>query len=129
VAGGVVVHGFVSPSRFAPRLGVMLSPEEDLNEGFFHPLRAQRGSGAGFYRDARVYVRPDYRLSASPQGALARLRADRAHVRVQPLPGASVYRQTADGRWEPMPPDESLARFGLLYRNESGSLYFEVRNG
>ncbi len=60
ILGGVVVlgiiYGFVSPARFRPRLGVVLSPEEDMSEGFFHPIRQTRGSGAGFYRDARIHV-------------------------------------------------------------------------
>ncbi len=125
---GIVVHGFVSPSRFARRLGVVLSPEEDLGEGFFHPIRAQRGTGSGFYRDARVFVRPDFRLSGSALGAFARLRAQGKQVRVSPIGGASLFRQGPDGAWEILPPGESPARFGVVYRDELGTLYFELRN-
>ncbi len=125
----VIVYGFVSPSRFPPRLGVVLSPEMDLTEGFFHPIRAQRGSGSGFFRDARIFIRPDFRLSASPTGALARLRAHGPQVRLQPLHGNTVLRLGAEGTFEPLPPEEVSARFGVIYRNELGNLYFEVRNG
>lgn len=125
---GVVVHGFWRPSRFPRRLGVVLSPEEDMNEGFPHSIRACRRTGAGFYRDATVYVRDDFRLSGKARGAIARLRADGQRVRIRPEPGASIWRKTADGDWEALPPDETPARFGVLFRNDPPTLYFELRN-
>lgn len=128
VLAGIVVHGLVSPSRFARRLGVVLSPEEDLGEGFFHPIRAQRGTGSGFYRDARVFLRPDYRLSGSALGAFARLRAHGGQVRLSPVGGASLFRQGPEGFWEGLPTGESPARFGVAYRDELGTVYFELRN-
>jgi VWA domain-containing protein len=128
LVAGVLLHGWWSPSRFAPRLGVVLSPEEDVNEGFFHPIRAQRGSRSGFYRDARVFIRQDYRLSGHARDAVARLRADEKLVRIQPVHGSVLWRQTADGTWEQVPQEESTARFGNLYRNETGNLFFEIRN-
>lgn len=129
VTAAVLVHGFVSPSRFPPRLGVVLSPEEDMSEGFFHPIRAVRGSGSGFYRDARVYVRPDCRLSARATGALACLRAAGGRVRIEPVGGAGLWRLNADDTAERLPPGESPARFGVVYRDELGTVYFEIRNG
>jgi hypothetical protein len=125
----VGIHGYASPSRFAPRLGVCLSPEVDLAEGFFHPIRAVRGTGSGFYRDAAVYVCRDFRLAAKGGDALARLRAKRGGVHICPAPGAAVFRQTAEGGWEELPAAGSSARAGTLYRNESASLFFEVRQG
>jgi hypothetical protein len=130
VIGGLflmfVIYGIISPTRFSPRLGVVLSPEEDINEGFFHPIRAQRGTGSGFYRDARVYICQDFRLSNKPSGALARLRA---HDHIQPVGGNTLSRQTADGKWENLPPEETKARFGVVYKDEMGTLFFEIRNG
>jgi len=123
---GVVIHGFVSPSRFGPRVGVLLSPEEDMDEGFFHPIRAQRGSGSGFYRDARIHVGQDFRLTSKAGGAAARLRAEGQQVRIQPAPGASLERQSADGEWEPVPAEESPMRPGAVYRTAVGSLYFQL---
>lgn len=128
LVAAVVAHGYWSPSRFPPRLGVVLSPEEDIGEGFFHPIRAQRGSRSGFYRDARIYIGQDFRLSGRPRNALARLRADRKLVRIEAAGGAAVWRQNADGVWEPLPPGESTARFGDLYKNDAGTLFFELRN-
>ncbi|HEX2835304.1 MAG TPA: vWA domain-containing protein [Thermoanaerobaculia bacterium] len=128
IVAGVVAHGYWSPSRFPPQLGVLLSPEEDLNEGFFHPIRGQRGSRSGFYRDARIYVCQDFRLDGRPRDALARLRADHKQVRIEPAVGALVWKQNAEGVWEQMPNGESTARFGDLYRNDHGTLFFELRN-
>jgi len=134
IAGGVgvlvglfIIYGFISPSRFSPRLGVVLSPEEDMSEGFFHPIRAQRGTGSGFYRDARAYICQDFRISGRAGGALVRLRAEGKRVRL--LPVGMVLRQTVEGEWERLPAEENAARVGTVYRNELGSLFFEVRNG
>ncbi len=129
LAAAVVIHGFVSPSRFAPRLGVLLSPELDLGEGFFHPIRGTRGSGSGFYRDATVFVCGDYRLSGRTDGAVARLRADGRGVRIRTVPGATLLRQNADGGWEALPEEETSLRLGALYRNDLATLFFEVRHG
>jgi hypothetical protein len=127
IVAAFAVWGFVSPSRFAPRLGVVLSPEEDLEEGFFHPIRGQRGTGAGFYRDAHVFVTADHRLSSRPAGAIARLRAHGQQVRIQPL-GATLWRRNADGEWERLSPDETSARYGVPYCNDLRTLYFAIRN-
>lgn len=128
LVAGIIVHGFWVPSRFSPRLGVMLSPEEDINEGFFHPIRAHRGTGSGFYRDARVYICQDFRLAGQPRNAIARLRADHKQVRISPAGGRVIWRQNADGEWEQISPAESTARFGDLYRDDAATLFFQLRN-
>lgn len=129
IVAAVVIHGYVSPSRFAPRLAVWLSPELDLAEGFAHPIRGTRGTGSGFYRDASVFICGDYRLAAKAGGAVARLRADGRGVRIRPAHGAVLHRQTADGGWEELPPEETPVRLGTLYKNDLASLFFEVRHG
>lgn len=126
---GVIAYGFISPSRFAPRIGVVLSQEEDMAEGFFHAIRAQRGSRSGLYRDARIYIHPNFRLSGKAAGALARLRAGNSQVRIQPQPGVSVQRRTIDDQWEALPSGESPARMGTVYRDEMGTIFFELRTG
>lgn len=125
---GVVVHGYWTPSRFPRRLAVQLSFEEDMAEGYPHAIRECRRTGAGFYRDATVYVRDDFRLSGTGRGAVARLRADGNRVRIRPEPGASIWHKTADGDWEALPADETPARFGTVYRNDPPTLFFELRN-
>jgi len=133
-AGGlllaIVIYGFWSPSRFSGRLGVVLSPEEDMAEGFFHAVRAQRGTGSGFFRDARVYIRPNFRLSGRRKGALACLRASGRRVYIQQAGvSAPLYRQNLDGDWEPLPLEETPVRFGVVYKHTASGVYFEIRNG
>lgn len=127
IVTAVVIHGYVSPSRFARGLGVHISQMEDMAEGFTHPVRATRGSGSGFYRDARVFLASDYRLTGRPMNAAARLRADRGgQVRLTPM-GGTLWRQTMDGVWEEHPADERPMRPGAVYRNDAKTLYFELR--
>ena len=125
----LMIHGFVSPSRFPPRLGVTISAEDDMSEGFFHPIRQIRGTGSGFYRDARVYVSSDHRLRSRASGAIARLRADGQGVRLQGTHGETLWRRSVDGEWERLPAEEMRARLGTTYRNDLGTVYFELRNG
>jgi hypothetical protein len=131
VAGAAAVallaYGYLSPSRFPGHLGVVISPEEDLDEGFLHPIRAQRGSSSGFFRDGRVFVAP-YQLSGRPHGAIARLRADTGRVLIQPVAGAALWRRNLDDAWEPLAQEETPARPGTLYRNELENLFFTLRS-
>jgi hypothetical protein len=122
-----VIYGFWSPSRFAPRLVVQISPEIEMSEGFAHPLRGTRGSGSGFYRDAMTYI-GNFELTRKPGGALARLRAHRSQVRIRPMDGATLWRQTLDGEWDQLDPGETTIRPGVIHRNDFGTLFFEVRN-
>lgn len=124
----VVCYGFWSPSRFSTRLGVVLSPEEDMNEGFFYPIKAERGTGSGFYKDARAYICQDFRLSGKAKGALARLRASGKRVYLSPAHGMAVYRQNLEGEWDELPTEETLMHFGVIYKNALGTLFFELRN-
>lgn len=130
-AGGVVAvvaYGYLSPSRFPGHLGVVISPEEDLDEGFLHPIRGHRGPSGGFFRDDRIFVVP-YRLSSRPHGAVARLRADGSRVLIEPASGSALWRRNLDDAWEQLGPEESPARPGTLYRNELENLFFALRTG
>ncbi|MCB2261509.1 MAG: hypothetical protein LGR52_00970 [Candidatus Thiosymbion ectosymbiont of Robbea hypermnestra] len=128
LALALFAYGFIWPARFRPQIGVMLSNEENLEEGFFLLLRAQRGTGIGFYRHARAYVREDYRVCGRPGGAIVQLRADRGRILMRPMPGAQVLWKSDDGRWETLDERESRARVGTLYRNDAGTLYFMLRS-
>jgi hypothetical protein len=122
---GILIHGFVSPFRFSPRLGVVLSPEDDIAEGFFHPIRARRG----FYRDARAYICADFRIAGKSKGAIARLRASGKKACILPVGGNALYRQTIDGEWEKVPSEETVVRAHILYKDSLGTLFFEIKNG
>jgi hypothetical protein len=126
--GGMVAYGFISPYRFARRAGVQMAPGEDLSEGFFFPFRAARGSGAGFYRHARLFLTQDFRIHGKRRGGFVRLRAQGNTVRIRPENGSTVWRQQADGSWEPLQShQETIARAGALYRNDQRTLYFDIR--
>ncbi len=121
-----VIYGFWSPSRFASRLAVQISPEIDMSEGFAHPIRGTRGSGSGFYRDAMIYI-GNFELTRKPGGALARLRAHRSQVRIRPVDGTALWRQNLDGEWDQLATEETTIRPGVIHRNDLGTLFFEVR--
>jgi hypothetical protein len=125
---GFVAYGIISPYRFGRRVGVQMSPAEDLNEGFYFPLRAARGSRSGFYRDARLFMTEDFRLQGRKSGGFVRLRAAGSTVRVRPENGRSVWRQQADGTWELLNPhQEMIARQGTVFRNDQKTIFFDVR--
>ncbi len=121
---GVVALGFLLPPPFPPRLGVFLSSEEDLEEGYFHPIPSARR----FLRPARIYVAAG-RLLSRPSGALARLQASSRGVRLKPLHGQTLWRQSLDGEWQPAPSSEHRVHAGIPYRDQSGTVFFELRRG
>ena len=127
VVAGILIYGFVSPSRFPPRLGVVLSPEADMTEGFLHILRTQKGARSGLFRDARTFICNDFRLSHKGGGALARLRAAGSRIWLLPL-GSSLWRLAADGSWEAVGDQEAPMRPGVIYRDDRSSIFFEMRN-
>ena len=121
-------YGFYSPFRFPRRAGVQLSPETDLGEGFFYSLRGQPGARSGFYRDARLFISDDYRISGKNGGAFAKLRAGRNNkVYIMPCNGRAVWRQRMDGEWERLSDTETVASVGTPFRNDHGSVFFDVR--
>ncbi|MEO1088040.1 MAG: hypothetical protein AAFY88_27725, partial [Acidobacteriota bacterium] len=125
LALGVCVYGFASPARFPPRAGVQLCDEDNVDEGFFHPFRAQRGSGAGFFRDARLFLHADFRLSGAAAGALVALHARRLGVTLEGI--AAVERRAADGTWERLDDVEKRLRPGVVHR--TGAVFFALRHG
>lgn len=123
-----IVLGFIIPSRFSPHLGVMLSPEEDMSEGFLHRIRSQPGTNAGFYRDAKVYIGLNFKLSNKPSGALACLHARGKKIEIQGVAGHQLYRQTVDASWERLDTKPTTLKLSTLYKDENGTLFFELRN-
>ena len=125
---GFLIHGIVSPIRFPARAGLQLSPEADLGEGFFQAFLRQRGRRSGFYRDARLFLHPDFRLNGEAKGAIACVRAGRASIRLEPMNGAALWRQRMDGEWELVPHGKhAIMRPGAVFRNENESMFFELR--
>ena len=127
--GLFILYGILSPARFPRNLAVILSPEADMDEGYPFNIRSQRGARSGFYRDARIHIATDFQLRRSASGALARLRADRLGVFIQPLPGNTVLQLDEDNRWEPLSTEqETRVRFSTPYKNVAETLFFEFRN-
>ena len=124
-----VAYGYWSPWRFPPSAAVLISDVEDLNEGFLHPIGAQRGTGVGFYSDAAVFICSDYRLRATPNNAVARLRAGPRALRIKPLSGSLLVRNAVDDEWKDVPQEESSVRNGVSYRDAAGTVFFEMRSG
>lgn len=131
VLGGLallfVVAGFVLPQRFSGALALVFSPErEALDEVTPQPIKQWRGTGIGFYRNARAYLHADYRLSGNASGALAALHAERAGVRAAPGRGAPLLRETLDGDWEAVPAEGRRARAGDVFRIGDRGPYFRL---
>jgi hypothetical protein len=125
---GFISYGFYSPWRFPRRVGLQLSPEIDLGEGFFYALRGQPGARAGFYRNARLFISDDFRISGKNNGAFAKLRAaSHNKVYITPCGGREVWRQRIDGEWERLPDTETVAPVGAPFRNDNGTVFFDVR--
>lgn len=127
LVSGVILYGFIVPLRFKRRLGVQLATDENISEGRFYELRSRRGSRIGWYRDSRVYLSDGFVISGKKRGALVSFIASRNGLVVRPVGGRTMMRQRIDGEWETVTGDQP-GRVGSLYRNEGGSLYFEIRN-
>ena len=111
-----IVGGFVWPHRFQRSLALAFAPGlQELEEQSPQPVAQWRGVGIGFYRHARAFLHPDYRISGNAGGAVASLRAAKNATWVQPR-GPSLARQTLDGDWEPVGPAGRRARPGDVYR-------------
>ena len=122
-----VIGGFVLPQRFQGALAVAYGPERgELDEQTPQPVKQWKGVGIGFYRNARAFLHPDFRLSGNPQGALASLHAERGGTRVMPGRGMSLHRETLDGDWESTPAEGRRARAGDVYRISDHGPYFRI---
>jgi len=122
-----IICGYLLPQRFQGGLAVVFVPERaELDEQTPQPLRQWKGVGIGFYRNARAYLHPDFRLSGNPQGALASLHAERGGTRAMPGRGNSLFRETLEGDWESVPVPGRRARGGDVYRIGERGPYFRI---
>ncbi|HEX9985006.1 MAG TPA: hypothetical protein VGF69_17220 [Thermoanaerobaculia bacterium] len=122
-----VIGGFALPRRFQGALAVVFVPDRsELDEQTPQPVRQWKGVGIGFYRHARAFLHPDFRLSGHAQGALASLHAAPSGTRVTPGRGLSLYRETLDSDWENVPAQGRRARAGDVYRVGERGPYFRI---
>jgi hypothetical protein len=121
-----IAGGIYFPSRFRAGVGVQISDSPRLDQGVFYLLRRVRGARSGFYRDARVFVTPDYRVTAKARQGVVRLRAHAAGVMIRPESGASLARQSSALTWEPVQHEQAMEP-GVPYRAGQDRLFFELR--
>ena len=122
-----IALGFILPQRFSGALAVTFVPDRnELDEQSPQPVLQWRGVGIGFYRHARAYLHPDFRLSGKSRGALAGLFAERGGNRAAPGAGFGLFRETLHGDWEPVPPEGCRCRAGDVYRVGSHGPFFRI---
>jgi hypothetical protein len=122
-----VITGFVVPNRFSGTLALSFVPDrEELDEQSPQPIRQWRGVGIGFYRDARAFLHPDYRVSGKARGAIASLHARPRGARVAPVKGSALFRESIDGTWDDVAPEGRPARAGDVYRVGERGPYFRI---
>ncbi len=121
-----IVLGFVTPQRFSGSLALVFVPERDeLDEQSPLPIKQWKGIGSGFYRNARAFLHPDYRLSNKPLGALAALYAETGGTRVIGT-SSPLYRETLDGDWETVIEQGRRTRPGDIFRIGDNGPYFRI---
>ncbi len=122
-----IVAGYIVPERFSGALAVTFVPDRDeLEEQSPQPVKQWKGTGIGFYRNARAYLHSNYRLSGNAKGALAGLLAEKGGLKVKPGRGAGLYRETLDGDWEAVASGGRRARSGDVYRSGQSGPYFRI---
>ena len=123
----IIVAGYIVPERFSGALAVTFVPDRDeLEEQTPQPVKQWKGTGIGFYRNARAYLHSNYRLSGNAKGALAGLMAEKGGLRVVPGRGGSLCRETLDGAWEAVASGGRRARSGDVYRSGESGPYFRI---
>ena len=122
-----VIGGYLLPQRFQSGVAVVFVPEHDeLDEQTPQPVKQWKGVGIGFYRDARAFLHPDFRLSGNPQGAVASLHAEKGGTHVVPGRGMTLFRETLEADWESVPAEGRRARGGDVYRVSDRGPYFRI---
>ena len=119
-----IIVGYIVPQRFQCGLAIVYCPSATSSKSRPHNPAAVE-SWARFYRDARAFLHPDFRLSAIP-GAVASLHAESAGTHVNPSGGMSLYRETLDSDWELVQPQGRRAHAGDVYRIGERGPYFRI---
>jgi len=120
-----IVYGYVRPHRFPRDLALTFVPDYADLDASPQPLSRWRGVGIGFYRDARAYLHPDFRVSGTSRGALGIIRAAKDGLWVSPA-GGSLWREMDLQQWEEITLAGRLARAALVYRFGERGPYFRI---
>lgn len=116
----LLIYGFIRPARFGESAAVRVADDvKNMRRVHALVLREQPGSGAGFYRDARVGVHADGTVDGRLRLALVELRAVKGGgVLMFPLNGGAIEVQDRrTKRFEPVSvPKEGYSPGQELYR-------------
>ncbi|MBL8214165.1 MAG: hypothetical protein JNK87_25820 [Bryobacterales bacterium] len=123
-----IIYGYIRPQRFARELAVCYAPGYvDLDEQTPQPLKLWRDVRIGFYRNARAYFLPDFRITGKKSGAIAMLEAGPKRSAIAfPAGGQSLFRETADGDWEVVPSTGRRVMGSEVYRVADKGPYFRI---
>ncbi len=122
-----IAGGILWPQRFQRSLAVAFAPDlEELDEQSPQPVVPWKGVGIGFYRHARAFLHPDFRLSGRSQGALAGLHAEKGATRLRAGKGGTLYRETLDGDWDVVVREGRRVRPGDVYRLGEQGPYLRI---
>ena len=134
LAGGllvvVVLLGLVRPARFPPAAVIQIAgSERGIRQASAILLRDCPGSGAGFFRDARLGLHGDGSLNGRTRGALASLHATRTDGVLLRSAGLVEIQDRRTLKWEPVAAQGRgcMPVPGALYR--AGGNYFKVDPG
>jgi hypothetical protein len=100
-----VIYGYIKPQRWPRGLSVSAAPNlKELALQMPVPIKVWKGTGIGFYRDARAYLHPDYRVSGKKAGATLMLEAQRHGIKVHSTGGSPLFLHVSGDRWEDLNP-------------------------
>ncbi|WNG45578.1 hypothetical protein F0U60_16835 [Archangium minus] len=124
---GVMLAGFTQPARFPPGASIRVAgSERGIRQASAILLQGCPGSGAGFYRDARLGLHGDGELNGRTRNAVIILRATRGAGVVLTGTGPLEQQDRRTLKWEPVA-DLAAGHVpspSVLYR--AGGTYFKV---
>ena len=122
-----IIYGFIKPFSFPRELALIYVPElADMEDNLPQPIRSWKGTRKGWYRNAKAYLTPDFRITGNKKGALVVLEAvDRRTVMAKSLSGP-LFRDGGDGDWDETPEQGRRVRGGETYRVGDRGPYFQT---
>jgi hypothetical protein len=121
------INGYIKPRRFQRNLALVFVQDwDDLDDQSPQPLAQWKGVGIGWYRDARAYLHPNFRVSGNSRGAISSLHAIAGGTQVRPGAGGNLSRETIDGDWEAVPATGRRGSSGEVFRVGDTGPYFKI---
>jgi hypothetical protein len=126
---GLIILGIVLPHRWPRAIQIVYASSlEDLDEAVPQEIKPIPGTGVGFYRNARAYLHPDFRVSSREKGAAVKIEAIRRGVLVSGVHGSKVCRDLGN-EWAPLPAAGWRGRLGEPLRVDGAELFFRLQSG